>query len=284
MAQQNLPGYYARGHSDFTIATQQRRTAEKDAGFLLPHIKKTDRILDVGCGPGTITVGLAKYASEGSTIGIDISTEVLQKAKNAAADANMPNDGPGSLIFQEGNILEGLAYPDDTFDVIFSSQVLGHFPPPEMPLRALIEMRRLLKPGGVLASRDAAASHSYPKSLELDRLYNQNQFRASRKGKPEADPTGTIMPTLYRRAGFEADGGKVRIGAGAWVVSGAETRKWLAWRIAGQLQPGDPFRQTWLDAGIPEEEIEQAVSAVKQWAETEDAWSVSVQCEMLAWK
>lgn len=162
--------------------------------------------------------------------------------------------------------------------------MLGHFPPPELPVRALVEMRRLLKPGGVLATRDAAATHSYPSSLALDRLYNQSQMRASRGGPPEDDPTGTLMPALYRRAGFDADGGKVRVGAGAGVFAGAETRRWLAWRIAGQLQPGDPFRQTWVDAGIPEEEIEEAVRAVEQWAETEDAWSVGVHCEMLAWK
>ncbi|KAL7622187.1 hypothetical protein AAE478_007690 [Parahypoxylon ruwenzoriense] len=92
------------------------------------------------------------------------------------------------------------------------------------------------------------------------------------------------MPALFRRAGFDADGGKVRVGAGVKVFSGPEARKWLAWRATGQLQRGDAVRQSWLDVGITEEEIQQTLDAVAKWAEMEDAWYVSPQCEMLAWK
>lgn len=284
MAQHSQPSNYTQGYSNSTIATHQLRTAELDAAFLLPHIKKTDRILDVGCGPGTITTGLAKYASEGATVGIDISTAVLQKAKALAAEANVPTQGPGSVVFEEGNILERLAYPDDTFDIVYSSQVFGHLPPPDMPLRALAEIRRVLKPGGILATRDGADQHFYPRSLDLDRLWGRNLSRGLHKGEPDADPTETRMPALFRKAGFDADGGKVRVGAGVKVYSGPETRKWLAWRAAGQLKQGDPFRQSWLDAGITEDEIQQTLVAVEKWAETEDAWFASLQCEMLAWK
>ncbi len=165
MAQKNLPSYYARGHSDHTIATHLTRTAESEAAFLVPHIKATDHILDVGCGPGTITTSLARYASEGKTIGVDISASVLQKAKSLAAEANMATEGPGSVVFEEANVLEGLPYPDNTFDIIYSSQVLGHLPPPDLPVQALVEMRRVLKPGGILASRDGVAHHFYPRGL-----------------------------------------------------------------------------------------------------------------------
>lgn len=93
------------------------RTAESDAAFLLPHIKKTDRILDVGGGLGLITTGLAKYASEGSIVGVDISVDDLQKAKLLF---QRPHPGTG---LEEGNVLEGLAYPNDTFDIVFAYQV-----------------------------------------------------------------------------------------------------------------------------------------------------------------
>ena len=66
-----------------------------------------------------------------------------------AAQVNVASEGPGSVVFEEGNILERLAYPDDTFDVIYSSQVFGHLPGPDLPVRALIEIRRVLKPGGL---------------------------------------------------------------------------------------------------------------------------------------
>ncbi|KAK2006295.1 S-adenosyl-L-methionine-dependent methyltransferase [Colletotrichum eremochloae] len=284
MAQTNLPSYYTRGHSDYTIATHLKRTAESDAAFLLPYIKPTDHILDVGCGPGTITISLAKHASQGKTIGIDLSARVLQKAKTLAAESNVPSEGSGCVVFVEGNILDGLPYADSTFDVIFCSQVLGHFPPPDLPIRALTEMRRILKPGGILATRDGLGQRFYPQSLDLDRLWGDNQFRASRNGMTEVDATVTMMPSLFRRAGFDTDGGKVRVDAGTSVHSRPEARKWLAWRAAGQLQEGDPFYQSWLNAGITNDEIQQTLQAVGKWAEMEDAWLVLLQCEILAWK
>ncbi|KAI1376974.1 S-adenosyl-L-methionine-dependent methyltransferase [Hypoxylon crocopeplum] len=284
MAQQNLSNNYTQGYSNFTLANHQRRTAEVDAAFLLPHIKKTDHILDVGCGPGTITTGFAKYASEGGVVGVDVSTVVLQKAKEFAAESNVPTEGPGSVVFEEGNVLERLAYPDDTFDIVYASQVFGHLAPPEKLLRALSEIRRVLKPGGILASRDGLEHHFYPQSLNLDRLWGHNLRRSISKGKPDPEPMGSRMPALFRKAGFDADGGKIRVGAGATVSSGPETRKWLRWRAAGQLKQGDTFHQSWLNAGITEEEIQETLLAIEKWSETEDAWFVSLQCEMLAWK
>ena len=282
--QHDQPGTYTQGHSNYTIATHLSRTAESNAAFLLPHIKKTDNVLDVGCGPGTITTGLAKYAREGTTIGVDISTGVLQKAKALAAEANIPTHGPGSVVFEYGNVLEKLPYPNETFDIIYSSQLFGHLPPPDQPRQALTELRRVLKTGGILATCDGVGQHFYPPSLNLDRLWVHNSARGLAKGEPPADPTGTIMPALFRSAGFDADGGKVQVGAGTSVFAGPEVRQWLGWRATGQLQPGDPFYQSWLDAGITEEEIQQTLVAVKEWIETEDAWLAMLQCEMLAWK
>ncbi|OKL61460.1 hypothetical protein UA08_03080 [Talaromyces atroroseus] len=148
----------------------------------------------------------------------------------------------------------------------------------------LIEMRRLLKPGGILAVRDGTHQHFYPPSLGLDHLWVRNQGRALLKGAMCVDPTGTILPALFRRAGFDADGGKVLIGCGTTVFSGPEIRKWLAIRAASQLQPADAVYHSWLDAGITEGEIQQTLLAVNKWADTEDAWYGVLQCEMLAWK
>jgi ubiquinone/menaquinone biosynthesis C-methylase UbiE len=285
MAQQNShPSTYKQGYSDSTIATHLLRTAEIDAAFLLPHIKKTDQILDAGCGPGTITTSFAKYVPEGAIVGLDISAEVLQKAKKLATEANIPTEGPGSVVFVEGNVLDGLAYPDATFDVIYASQLFGHLPMPDLPLKALIEMRRVLKPGGIIATRDGFEQHFYPRSLDLDRLWLENQRRALGKGKDEIDPTALSMPALFRKAGFDADGGKVRLGAGNTTYSGPDARKWLASRGTGQLKEGDAFYQSWLDAGITVDEIQEALRTVQKWADTEDAWFTALQIEMLGWK
>ncbi|KAI1123208.1 S-adenosyl-L-methionine-dependent methyltransferase [Nemania abortiva] len=285
MSQNKESDNYKQGYSNYTTATHEARTAESSAAFLIPHIKKTDHILDVGCGPGTITTGFAKYAHEGLVIGLDVSMIVLERAKKLAADAGVPADGLGSVRFEQGNVLEKLPYPDDTFDIVYCSQVLGHMPPPNLPRQALAEMRRVLKPGGILASRDAVSSMFYPKSLHLDRLWTRNLNKVLRQGAPDdVEDTGPSLPALYRSVGFDADGGKVKIGTGTMVFTGTETRKWLAWRTAGQLKPGDVFYQNWLDAGISKDEIQETLQAVDKWAETEDAWFGALQCEMLGWK
>jgi len=162
MAQHSQPSSYTQGYSSYTTSTHESRTSEVDAAFLLPYIKKKDRILDVACKPSTITTGLA---SEGATIGIDISPDVLQKAKTLPDKSNVPTQGPSSVVFEEGNVLERLTYPDDTFDIIFCSQLFGHLPPPDLPLRALTEIRRVLKPGGILATRDGVGQHFLPTEL-----------------------------------------------------------------------------------------------------------------------
>lgn len=290
MALQTGARHYTQGYSSNTVATQQARTAESEAAFLLPHLRTTDYILDVGCGPGTITIGFTRYATKGRTIGIDISPDVLRKAKSVAAEAgcSMKWEQPGSVIFEEGDILKGLPYPDETFDVFYCAQVFGYLPPPDLPFRALSEMRRVLKPGGIIATRDGVDQHFYPRSLNLDRLWVQNFNRAVHwsdgSWSPDADSTAAIMPALFRRAGFNADAGRVRIGVGTTLYSGRETREWLAKRAESQLQQEDPLRQNWLRAGITEEEIQHTLLAVRKWAETEDAWYAALQCEILAWK
>ncbi|KAL6245545.1 hypothetical protein RBB50_007544 [Rhinocladiella similis] len=284
MANTDSKSNYTQGYSSQTVSTQQARTVESEAAFLLPHIKKTDQILDVGCGPGTITIGFAQYAREGRTVGIDISTNVLSRAKAIADEADVPKDGPGSVVFEEGNILEGLAYADNAFDVVFCSHTLGYMPPPDMPVKALAEMRRVLKPGGILATRDTVDQHFYPRSTDLDRLWVGNFRRAVLKGDLDADLSPPAMPALFRLAGFDADSGKIRIGTGSAAFTGAETRQWLTKRAESQLRPGDPLHQSWLDAGITEDEIQETLRASRTWAETEDAWFAALHCEMLAWK
>jgi len=139
------------------MATHLTCTAESDAAFLLPHIKKSDKILDVGCGPGTITTNLAKYTSDGHITGIDISEQIILKAKHLAGDAGIPTEGAGAVTFKRADGLSSLPFPDDTFDSVFASQVFGHFTSQDQALRALVETRRVLKPGGIVATRDGAA-------------------------------------------------------------------------------------------------------------------------------
>lgn len=279
MAQHNLSHNYKQGYSDSTLSTHLRRTADSDAGFLLAHIRPGDHILDVGCGPGTITLGLAKVASQGETIGLDISPEVLEKAKALAEEAAVPSEGPGSVHFQHGNVLERLPFSDETFDIVVAVQLFGHIPPPDLPLRALVELRRVLKPNGIIATRDGMIQHFFPSRFELDRLWVGNMQRMIQRGSPE-DPTATQLPAFMRKAGFK----DISVDAKAMVTSQPAARKKLADRAAAQLKEGDTFRQSWLDAGVSTQEIQETVKAAATWADTEDAMFVTVQSELLAKK
>lgn len=270
---------YTQGYSKATTSSHASRTVQSDAGFLIPHIKPTDKILDVGCGPGSITAGIAALIPNGSIIGIDISDEILAQAREAVS----PRAGT-NISFQKADLLAGLPFPADSFDIVFSSQLFPHLPSQDMRLQALTEMRRVLKPGGILATRDAAELHYYPRSYRLDQIGAGNAAKALRDGKvgEEGWYPGGEMPALVRRVGFEA--ANVSIGAGVTVHSGSAARQWLAERSIEKLSTNDPYRESWKRAGITDEEIEETREVLRQWAADEDAWYVALQAEILATK
>lgn len=266
---------YTQGYSSSTVSSHASRTVDSDAGFLLPFIKPEDKILDVGCGPGTITVGFCAAVPQGTVTGIDISDSVLKEAHKLVA-----HDLRGRLSFRQEDLIAGLSFADESFDIVYASQLFPHLPPPDLPLRALQEMRRVLKPGGILATRDAAAQHFFPKSLDLENLFTRNML----KGIGTTDWPGSEMPALYRRAGFNVDGGKVRVGTGTTCHSTIESRGWWADGLIGRLRKGDKFRESWIGAGVAEDEIEQCMQRLNEWAAKDDAWYGILQTEIVAWK
>ncbi|KAL0487018.1 methyltransferaseS [Acrasis kona] len=102
-------------------------------------------ILDVGCGPGTITIDLAELVPHGHVIGIDTSEETLQLARNAAVERGVKNV---EFVLGDGNSLN---YSNGSFDVVHAHQVLQHV---NNPVRLLSEMKRVTRKGGVVAVRE----------------------------------------------------------------------------------------------------------------------------------
>ena len=84
---------YINGHQESVLRSHKWRTAENSAAYLLPHIKPGMRILDVGCGPGTISIDFAKRVGpQGSVVGVENSEDVIAEARaTAAADARAPS-------------------------------------------------------------------------------------------------------------------------------------------------------------------------------------------------
>ena len=121
-----------------------RRTAEAHARFFLPMLRPEMRLLDCGCGPGTISVGLATAIAPGQLVGIDLDGEHIEQARRLAEEL-----GVSSARFEIGNV-DQIPYEDQSFDAVFCHAVLEHLDKPEA---ALAEMRRVLKPHGVIGVR-----------------------------------------------------------------------------------------------------------------------------------
>ncbi|HKR52255.1 MAG TPA: methyltransferase domain-containing protein [Pseudonocardiaceae bacterium] len=134
------------GHHDSVLRSHRWRTVHNSAAYLIPHLRPGQRVLDVGCGPGTITIDLARLVAPGSVMGIDNEPAPLRPAR---ADAQ--RQAANNVSFDVGNVYQ-LDYPDSTFDIVHAHQVLQHL---AEPVAALAEMRRICRPGGYVAVRDA---------------------------------------------------------------------------------------------------------------------------------
>jgi ubiquinone/menaquinone biosynthesis C-methylase UbiE len=106
-----------------------------------------DAVLDVGCGTGTLAMEVARRVGRaGRVAGIDPGTEQIARARAKAARRNAP------IEFQIG-VIEQLPFPDQTFDVVFSTLMMHHLPAP-LKRQGLAEIARVLKPGGRLVIAD----------------------------------------------------------------------------------------------------------------------------------
>src|SRR6201981_3789636 len=140
---------YTHGHHESVLRAHRRRTAEDSAGYLLPHLRPGMSVLDVGCGPGTITVDLAARVAPGRVTAVEMTNEALDLARVEAHARDQSN-----VDFVTSDV-HALDFPDDTFDVVHAHQVLQHVAD---PVQALRELRR----GCVADGLAAAPSGAYP--------------------------------------------------------------------------------------------------------------------------
>lgn len=140
------PSSYTTGHHESVLKTHGNRRASVHAAYLLPSIKRNDLILDVGCGPGSITLGLAERAPDGWTVGIDFSPVAIEAAKQHAQCLEKRL----KCEFRTGDAY-AIEWDKETFDVVHAHQCLIHL---AEPVLALKEMKRVCKIGGIVAARD----------------------------------------------------------------------------------------------------------------------------------
>ncbi|MVO87250.1 methyltransferase domain-containing protein [Streptomyces sp. p1417] len=259
---------YTHGHHESVLRSHTWRTAANSAAYLLDALEPHWRILDVGCGPGTITADLAALVPRGHVTGIDRAPGVLEQARATAAGRGLDN-----VTFTTGDVF-ALDHPDDSFDVVHAHQVLQHVGD---PVHALREMRRVCRPGGIVAVRDSdyAAMTWHPPVAGLDDwLGLYRRVARANGGEPDA---GRLLKSWALRAGFT----DVRAGAGTWCYSTPEERAWWSGLWADRTV-ASAYAERATQAGLADAGDLAAVAAAwREWGQAEDGWFVVLHGEAL---
>ena len=132
---------YTLGYDAAALAFVSRRTLESHGAFFIPHLRPGMQVVDVGCGPGSMTVGIAAHIGSGRAIGVDMGESQVRLATQRAAEQGVAN-----AEFRVGSAYD-LPFADAQFDALFSHALLEHL---REPVRAMREFLRVLKPGGVM--------------------------------------------------------------------------------------------------------------------------------------
>lgn len=226
----------------------------------MPHLSDTAKILDCGCGPGTITADFAKMASGpgGAVIGVDSAPGIVEKASKSFPSRDHPNLG-----FQVASIYT-LPFEESVFDIVHAHQVLQHLAD---PVRALREMRRVCKDGGIDAVRDAdyAGFTWAPGDTRLDSWMTQYQrITRSNGGDPNA---GRNLLAYARQAGFV----DIIPSASVWCFATDADRQWWGSMWAERVK-NSAFSDQMRETGVPDNEIEEMSRAFADWTVNPAGW------------
>jgi ubiquinone/menaquinone biosynthesis C-methylase UbiE len=260
---------YTHGHHESVLASHSWRTVENSAAYLAQYLSPGATVLDVGCGPGTITADIADRVSPATVIGVDAAADVIEKAAAYARDRAVPN-----AEFAVGDAY-ALSFADSSFDVVHAHQVLQHL---GRPVEALREWRRVVAPGGVVAARDVdyAGTIWYPLIPALDRwLELYHAVHSSNGGEPNA---GRRLQAWAREAGFA----RVTATASVWCFSTQTDRDWWGGMWSRRVLES-AFAADALGKGLAtQSELDDISAGWTEWAAHPDGWLSMPHGEILA--
>jgi len=259
---------YTHGHESAVLASHGARTAETSAAYLLPHLRAGMDVLDVGCGPGTITLDLAALVGPGRVVGLEPVDAPLEAARRAATTRD-----DRTTTFRLGDVQQ-LPFDDDSFDVVHAHQVLQHLGD---PVGALREMLRVCRPGGIVAARDAdyAAMAWYPAYPELDTWLAT--YRAIAHGNGAEPDAGRRLRAWARAADLPG----VEISTSVWSYGSEESCRWWGESQAARVA-GDLFRRQAAAHGLDDAAVDDVAEGWRRWGGDPDAWFVIPHGELLA--
>jgi ubiquinone/menaquinone biosynthesis C-methylase UbiE len=259
---------YTHGHHESVLRSHRWRTAENSARYLVPHLVAGTSVLDVGCGPGTITTEFAHLVAPGRVVGVDQAEVVIDIARNDAAGA--------PVEFRTGDVM-ALPFDDGSFDIVHAHQLLQHLPD---PVGALREMARVCAPGGIVAARecDFAAMTWFPADPGLDEwlaLYE----RVARANRTEPD-AGRRVHAWARAAGMS----EITATATTWCYATPADREWWSSLWAERMVASEVARRAVeLDFASPSD-LERIAAAWRRWGASTDGWFAVLNGEIIARK
>src|SRR5215213_6503887 len=247
-----MPATYTHGHHESVLRSHRWRTAANSAAYLLPHLRPGACLLDVGCGPGTITADLAALVAPGRVTAVELTADALDLARAEAA-----RRGQSNIDFAVADV-HALDLPDGGFDVVHAHQVLQHVAD---PVQALRELRRVCAPGGVVAVRDSdyAAFTWYPEVPELaEWLALYRRIARACGGEPDA---GRRLLSWARAAGF-AD---ITATSSTWCFATPQDRAWWGGMWADRIVNSDLARLA-LAGGVAAADLDRIAAGWRAWA------------------
>lgn len=257
---------YTHGHQESVVNAHAARTIANSAAYLEAYLQPGLHLLDVGCGPGSITAEFAgRLGPDGSVLGIDYSAEVIERAHAVFGDSG--------ARFESMDVY-ALDIADDSYDIAHAHQVLQHV---SDPVAALNEMKRVVKPGGIVAVRDAdyAGMHWAPHSPELDKwLSVYRQVAKANDAEPDA---GRFLVRWARQAGFT----DVTASVEAWLFASPERRDWWGSTWAERVVSSSLAEQA-VEIGLASAaELESIAAGWRSWIDEPDGWFVCPHGELI---
>jgi len=186
---------YTPGYSAPMIQFMAQRTAETHASFFLPYLKPGWSVLDAGCGPGTITLGLAQRVNPGHVVAIDAEDSQFEQARATGQREGL------NVEFRKASVYQ-LPFEDSQFDAVFSHAVLEHLSDPPA---AVAEFRRVLKPGGVIGLRAGDMGGMLIDSESEGPAQAFASYQVHQKQGDKDPNVGRKLARLMRQAGFSVE-------------------------------------------------------------------------------
>jgi len=259
---------YSHGHHDSVLRSHRWRTATNSAAYLLPWLKPGNRLLDIGVGPGTITVDFAERLSDGSVVGIDTAPAAVAATHKLAAE-----QGVNNVTLSIGDAY-AMGFSDGSFDIVHAHQVLQHL---RDPIVALQEMRRVCAPNGLVAVRDVdyGAMIWHPKSAALTR-WLEVYHHVARLNGGEPDAGRRLLGWAHA-----ADFAEVTASASTWCFATSADLAWWTETWATRLSQSDFGRQAVARGLSDPEELAELAGGWLHWGQLTDAWFCVLHGEIL---